>query len=197
MCKIVHWIDVPASSCTMVRMRSDDAVHNRIAEVHIRMRHVYFSTQHHLSFLYLAGLHSLKQAQVLFDRTVAERRSNTGFGRCSLLLGNLFRRLFIDISLTLFDKADSQVVELLKVVGSIENLAPFEAEPCNIALDGLYIFRVLFSRVGIVKTQVADTVVFLSDTEVHTDSFDVTDMQIAVRFRRKTCLNTSVINTFS
>ena len=195
--EVVHRIDVPFASCAVVRMRGDDAVHDRVAEVHIRVRHVNFRTEYHFAFFYLAALHRFEELQVLFNRTIAVRRSHTRFGRCTFLLGDLLCCLLIDIGFSLFDEADSEVVELLEIVGGIEDLSPFETEPADVALDGLYVFGVLFSRVGIVETQVTNAVVFLSDTEIHADCLDVADMQVSVRLRRETRLNTSAIYSLS
>ena len=193
--KVVHRIDLPFRACTVVRMRGDDTVHDRITEMHVRIRHIDLRTEYHLTFLYLAALHSLKETQVFFYRTVAVRRSYTGFGRRTFLLCDLLGCLLIHVSFALFDEHDGEVVELLEVIGSIEYLSPFETEPSDIALDGLYILGVLFGRVGVVETEVTNTVVFLGDTEVHTDGFDVADMQVTVRLRRETGLDTSAVHS--
>ena len=140
-------------------------------------------------------MHSFKETKVLFDRTVAERRSDTRFGRRTFLLCNLFRCLLIHIGFALFDEHDSEVIELLEVIGSVIDLSPFEAEPRDVAFDGLYVLGVLFGRVGVVKTEVTNAVVFLGDTEVHTDGFDMPDMQVTVRLRRETGLNTSAVHS--
>ena len=194
-CEIVHRIDIPLASCTVVRMGGDDAVDDRITEVHVRVGHINLGTEHHLAILYLAALHGFEQAQVFLDRTVAIRRSHTGFGRRTFLLGYLLGRLLIHVGLTLLDETDGEVVELLEVVGSVIDIAPTETQPADVTLDGFYIFGVLFGRVGVVETQVADAVVFLCDTEVHANSLDVADVQVAVRLRRKTRLDTSVIHS--
>ena len=52
-----------------------------------------------------------------------------------------------------------------------------------------------FGRVGVVEAEVADAVVFLGDAEVHADGFDVSDMEVSVRLRRETGLNTSVVHS--
>ena len=192
--EIVHRIYFPFRTRTMVRVGGDDTIHDRVTEMHVGVRHVNLGAQHHLAFLYLTALHRFKQAQVLFDRTITERRSHTRFGRRSFLFGDLLGGLFVYISFALFDEHDRQVVELLEIIRGIEDLSPFESEPTNIAFDGLYILRVFFGRVGVVKTKVTNAVVFLGDSEVHTDRLDVTDMQVTVRLRRETGLNTSVIH---
>ena len=195
MCKVVHRIYVPLASRTVVRVRSDDTVHDRVAEVHVRVSHVNLGTQHHLAFLNLAVLHSLEQAQVLFYGTVAVGRVGAGFGRRTFLCGNLLGGLLVHIGFTLLDETDGEVVECVKIVGGIEDLAPLESEPAYVALDGIYVLRVLLGRVGVIKTEVTYAVVLLGDAEVHTYSLDVTDMQVAVRFGRETRLNTTVVHS--
>ena len=60
-------------------------------------------------------------------------------------------------------------------------------------MDGIHVLNILFDGVGIIKTEVADTMVTLGNTKVHTDGFDVSDMQVAVGFGRETGLNTSAV----
>ena len=194
-CKVIHRIDVPFASGTMMRMRGDNTIHDRITEMHVRVCHVDLCTQNHLAFLYLASLHCLEETQVLLDGTITVRRSHTGLGRRTFLLRNLLGCLFIHIGLAFFDETDSEVIELLEIIGGIENMSPFETKPANIALDGLYVFGILLGRVRVVKTEVTNTIVFLGNTEVHTYRLDVSDMQVSVRLRRETRLNTSTVHS--
>ena len=64
-------------------------------------------------------------------------------------------------------------------------LAPIEAEPAHVALDGVDIFLLFLGRVGVVEAQVAAAAEFLGDAEIEADRLGVADMQIAVRLRRK------------
>ena len=64
-------------------------------------------------------------------------------------------------------------------------LAPVEAEPAHVALDGVDIFLLLLGRIGIVEAQVTAAAEFLGDAEIQADRLGVADMQIAVRLRRK------------
>ena len=196
-CEIIHGIYFPFRTGTVVRVTGDDTVHNRVPEMHVGVRHVDFGTEHHLTFFDLAALHGFEKPQVLFDRPVTVRRRHTGFGRRSFLFGYLLGGLLIDIGFALFDEHDSQVIELLEIIGGIEDLTPFESEPCDIAFDGLYVLGVLFGGVGVIKTQVTNAVVFLGDPKVHAYGFDVADMQVAVRLRRETGLYTTVIHSVS
>ena len=105
--KVIHRIDVPCVSGTMMRMRGDDTIHDRITEMHVGVCHVDLRTQNHLAFLYLAPLHCLEETQVLLDRTITVRRSHTGLGRRTFLLRNLLGCLFIHIGFAFFDETDS------------------------------------------------------------------------------------------
>ena len=64
-------------------------------------------------------------------------------------------------------------------------LAPIEAEPAHVALDGVDIFLLLLGRVGVVEAQMAAAAEFLGDAEIQADRLGVADMQVAVRLRRK------------
>jgi hypothetical protein len=65
-------------------------------------------------------------------------------------------------------------------------LAPVEAEPAHVALDGVDIFLRLLGRVGVVVAQVAVAAEFLGNAEIEADRLGVADMEVAVRLRRKT-----------
>src|SRR5665213_2568591 len=67
----------------------------------------------------------------------------------------------------------------------VEVLAPIEAEPAHVALDGVDIFLLFLGRVGVVKTQITVTAAFLGDTEIQAERFCMDDMKVAVRLRRK------------
>ena len=64
-------------------------------------------------------------------------------------------------------------------------LAPVEAEPAHVALDGVDIFLLLLGRVGVVEAQIAMAAELLRHAEIQADRLGVADMQIAVRLRRK------------
>ena len=109
-CEIVHRIYLPFRTRTVVRVTRDDTVHDRVTEMHVRVRHFNLRTQHHLAFLYLSALHRFEKTQVLFDRTVAVRRCHTGLRRRTFLFGYLLRALLVHVRLALFDEHDSQIV---------------------------------------------------------------------------------------
>src|SRR5262249_31120086 len=59
-------------------------------------------------------------------------------------------------------------------------------EPAHVTLDRVDIFPLLLGRVRIVKAQVAAPAIFLRHAKIEPNRFGVADVQIAVRFRRKT-----------
>ena len=63
--------------------------------------------------------------------------------------------------------------------------APVEAQPMDVVLDRVDEFLLLLHRVGVVETQIAASVEFGRDAEIQADRFGVSDMQVAVRLRRK------------
>ena len=64
-------------------------------------------------------------------------------------------------------------------------LAPVEAEPAHVALDGVDIFLLFLGRIGVVETQMAAAAEFLGNAEIQADRLGVADVQIAVRLGRK------------
>ena len=142
------------------------------------------------------AVHLLEQIQCFFDRTVAVGTFHTGLGGSSFLGGNLLGSLFVDVCLALFDEADSEVPQLLEIVGSVIFVTPFVAQPLDVFLDGFYIFYIVFRRVCIIETQVTGSSVSLCDSEVQTNGFCMSDVQVSVRLWRETGLNSSTVFTF-
>ena len=71
-----------------------------------------------------------------------------------------------------------------------------ETKPLNVFFDGVDVFVVFFFGVGIVKTQVAQTVINIRQTEVQADGFGVADVQIAVWLGRETGLDGCMFTAF-
>ena len=70
--KVVRRIDLPLVA-GLVMVRVPDAIHRRVAQIHVRRGHVDLRAQHAGPFRQLAATHLLEQRQVLFDRTIAIR----------------------------------------------------------------------------------------------------------------------------
>ena len=119
-------------------------------------------------------------------RAVAERAVLAGLGQRAAGDAHLLLRLVVDIGLAGADQVLGPFVELLEIVrGVIEVLAPVEAEPAHVALDGVDVFLLFLGRIGVVEAQVAAPAELLGDAEIEADRLGVADVQIAVRLRRK------------
>ena len=102
------------------------------------------------------------------------------------LTPHLLRRLVVDVGLAGLDQVFGPVIEPIEIVRRMkEVLAPVEAEPAHVALDGVDIFLLLLGRIGVVEAQVAAPAELLGDAEVEADRLGMADMQVAVRLRRK------------
>ena len=102
------------------------------------------------------------------------------------LIAHLLRALVVDIGLAGADQVLGPGVELLEIVrGVVEVLAPVEAEPAHVALDGVDVFLLFLGRIGVVEAQMAAAAELLRDAEVEADRFGVADVQVAVRLGRE------------
>ena len=59
----------------------------------------------------------------------------------------------------------------------------------DVFLDSLNEFLILFGGVGVIHSEVAETVIFFSCAEVDFQCLCVSDMKVAVRFRRESCVD--------
>ena len=71
-----------------------------------------------------------------------------------------------------------------------------ETQPRDVFFDGVDGVVVFLLRVGIVRGQVAQAIVNISQTEVQADGFGVTDVQIAIRLGRETGLDGCMFTAF-
>ncbi len=68
-----------------------------------------------------------------------------------------------------------------------------KSQPFNVFHDGIYILHIFLLGVGIVEAEVTDAAVILGNAEIDANSLGMTDVQVAVRFRRKTGLYAPVV----
>ena len=102
------------------------------------------------------------------------------------MLPDLVGRQVVDVGLAGPDELDRPVVELLEVVGrEVEVLAPIEAQPADVGLDGVDVLLLLLDRVGVVEPEVTAATEFDGDAEVEADRLGMPDVQVAVRFGRE------------
>lgn len=88
--EVVVGVDAPlVAGLVMVGMT--DAVQDRVAQVHVRRRHVDLGAQHTLAILELAGLHAREQVEVFLDAAVAERAVAARLGQAAAVFLGLLR----------------------------------------------------------------------------------------------------------
>ena len=134
----------------------------------------------------LAVLHPLKQVQRLLDGAVTPGGAGGG-SHIAPVLPELLGGELTNIGQALLDQAHSQLVSLFKVIGAIEEpVAPVEAQPVDILLDGVHVLGVLLGRVGVIHAQVADAAKLLGRAEVDDKRLAVADVEIAVGLGRET-----------
>ena len=181
-CPVVRRIDTPLITGAVMRC-VQDSVHNRVAHIQVGMCHIDFRSQCTGTVTENARPHSGKQIEVLFDASVAIWTVFAGCSQSAAIFSDLFARQVADISLAGLDKLDGIIVHLLEVVrGKVQPVGPVETEPLDVLFNCFDVSVFFLYRIGIIESQIAQAVfVFLSDTEVKTDSLGVSDMQKAVR----------------
>ncbi len=130
--------------------------------------------------------HPLEEVQVLLDRPIPPGALATRLGERAAMLADLVGREVVDVGLAGPDEVDRPLVELAEVIrGVVEVLAPVEAQPAHVRLDGVDVRLLLLDRVGVVEPQVAVAAELLRDAEVEADRLGVTDVEVAVGLRRE------------
>ncbi len=163
-----------------------NAVHHRVAQIDVAATHVDLGAQDARAVLEFAGPHAAEQVEVFLHAALAERAVLARLGQRASVRPHLVLCLVVDIGEPGADQILGPIVKLLEIVGGvIEVLAPVEAEPAHVALDGVDIFLLFLHRVGIVEAQVAAAAEFLGDAEIQADRLGMADMEIAVRLRGK------------
>ena len=92
----------------------------------------------------------------------------------------------VDVRLPLTDEFLGQLVHLVEIVGRVQGPVPEgKPEPVDVAHDGVDVLDAFGQRIGVVEAKVAMAAILLGHTEVEADRLGVTDVQVAVRLRRK------------
>ena len=97
-----------------------------------------------------------------------------------------------NIALIPTNEVDRKLVQFVEVVTGVRDLPWLETQPSYSLQDALKVPALLCLRVGVVVTQITLSAVERCITEVHEDSFRVTDVEEAVRFRREPCVYDSL-----
>ena len=78
--------------------------------------------------------------------------------------------------MTRHDQLLCESIKSIKVIRSVVNITPVEAEPFNILTDSIDVLDILLDGIGIIETKVTHTSVTCSYAEVHTDCLSMADM---------------------
>jgi hypothetical protein len=183
--EVVTRIDLPfRAGARMVCMQ--DAIHHGIAQVDVAGSHVDLGAQHARAVREFTGPHAAEQIEIFLHASVAERTVLARLGQCAAVDAHLGRRLVVDIGLAGADQVLRPFIQLLEIVRRMEKvLAPVEAEPMYVGFDRVDVFLLFPGRVRVVETQMAAAAEFLGGAEIERDRLGMTNMQIAVRLRRK------------
>ncbi len=170
-------------------MHMADTVNDRVAHIEVAGGQIDLCPEGIAVVLKFAGAHSGEQIQTFRNGTVAVGRNGGGIQIAPVLL-ELLRRQLADVGQSLLDQLHRVLVVLLKIVGAVvKAVAPVEAQPVDVLLDGLHELHILFCGVGVVHAEIAQSIVPFRSAEVNDQRLAVADMQIAVGLRRKPGVN--------
>lgn len=72
-------------------------------------------------------------------------------------------------------------------------IGPVSDQPFHVLGDRVHVFDVFFRRVGVVHPKVADAAEFAGNAEIQANALGVPDVEITIRFGRKTRMNLFVL----
>ena len=182
--EVVHRVDAPLRSGAVV-VRAADPEEDRIPHDHVGRCHVDAGAQHVRSVLEFAGAHASEEVEALLHGTVPPGAGAPGLGHGAPVGTDLLLAEAVDVRRSLLDQQDAVVVELLEIVRGVAQLAPLEAQPADVAFDGLDVAGLFGLGVGVVEAQVAGAPVLGGDPEVEADGLGVADVQQPVGFGRE------------
>src|SRR5215203_3157052 len=183
--EVVQRIDAPLVAGSRVS-RVQDPVQHRVAHVDVGRSHVDPGPEHSGAVRKLTRAHALEQVEILIDRTVAPGAVLARLAEGAAVLADLVGGEVVDVGLAGLDQVDGPVVELMEVVRRVvEMLAPVEAEPADVLLDGVDVLLLFLDRVRVVEAQVAAPAELLGDPEVERDRLGMADVEVTVRLGRE------------
>ena len=194
MSKVIHRVNAPFVPGA-VMMGLHDPINDRVPHIEIGGSHINFGTQNEGAVVEFPGGHPGKKIFGFLNRPVAEGAFPARFGQGSPVFTNLIRGQFVHIGQAFINEFQGAFVDIIKIIRSVIYMIPMESEPADIFQNGIHILGVFFGGVGVVQAQVAASVVTLGDRKVNADGLGVANVQIPVRFRRKTGLY-SVVYSF-
>ena len=186
MCKIIHRINAPFICRTcMCHMRY--TINDRITHINVRRFHIYFSTKCHSAIRNFSVFHLFKHAQIIFHASVTVRIILTRFRQCSSVFPHFISRQSGNISLSFSDQFYCIFIHLVKIIRCMkQTVFIICAKPLYITDNGIHEFRFFLGRIGIIKTHVELSAIFLCNAVVEQYALGMSDMQKAIWFRRET-----------
>ena len=110
------------------------------------------------------------------------------------MLADFVGRQVADVRLAVFDQLDRPIVELLEVIGRVEQpIFPIAAQPADVVDDRIDVLLLFLGGIRVVEPQVELAAVFLREAEVQADALGVADVQIAVRLGRKPRMHAAAV----
>ena len=180
--KVVHGVNAPlVPLAVMVHM--PDPVDDWVAHIEVAGGQVNLGPEGIAVVLKFAVPHPTEKIQALFNRTVPVG-GDGGSIQISPVLLELLGSQLADIGQSLLNQLHRVLVVLLKIVGAVEEaVAPIEAQPVDVLLDGLHKLHVLFRGVGVVHPEIAQTTILLRCAKIDDQSLAVADVKVTVGFR--------------
>ena len=191
--KIVHRIDAPfVASALMTDVAN--AVQRRITKIDIWRTHVDLRSENMFTVSKLTLAHTAKQVEVFLDATVPMRAVLARFFQRTAKLTNFFRTQAVNIGTTTFDERLCGVIQLFEIVGCMrQTILPVESEPAHIFLYGTGIHFVFLDWIRVIEAEEGPAFIFVGNPEIKANRFRMTDVQVAVRLRRKSCDDGTVV----
>ena len=185
MSKIIHGINAPFVSGPVVG-HARHAVDHRVPHVDIRRSHVDLRPEYLFPVLICALAHLLKQPQVLIYRTLPVRAVFSGLGQGPPVCPDLLRRQVADICPAFLDQPDGAFIHLVKIIRrEIQAVFPVRSQPSDVLHDGIHKLYLFLGGVCVVKPHIERAVVLPGQPVIQQYGFGMSDMQVAVGFRRE------------
>ena len=183
--EIVHRIDAPLVAEMIVR---------DVADADVRRSHVDLRAEAPFAVRVLAVAHLVEDLEIALGSRIARGTGLAGFlGNAAVFLPLVLSEIAA-VGLSLPDQILGDLVHRVEHVRGVVEAGltriafagPLEAEPVDVLLDVLGVLVGLLGRIRVVESEVALAIKELGHAEVNADGLGVSDMNVAVRFRRKT-----------
>ena len=193
MSKVIHWVNAPLITSTMMGSMSY-TVNNRVTHVDVAGSHINLSTKHLFTISKFAILHTLEKIKVFFYTAVSVWAFLAWLSKSATILADFLSIQIIYESQSTLNQLYSKVIQLAKIIRSIKHsVIPAKAQPLYICLNGINVLSIFLDRIGIIKTKIALAIILLCQTEIKANRLCVTYMKITVRLWRETCMNSLCI----